>query len=193
MKKFASKAFTLVELLIVIGIIGLLAVTVLLALNPAEAQRKARDAQRIKDATTLQAALEQLVNGSTLISTTANTLGGTNGVNSGTVAAGVKQQPCTSGAHWLGDYDLCPYIKNVPVDPQNNTIRTFRNGNTSGTQTINALMFYRARISGSDYRIAVRQESVENVSKLTGDGGLYNAWFEVYSGTTAILPTANTP
>ena len=43
----SSKGFTLIELLVVIGIIGTLGAVALVAINPAEAQRKARDTQRM--------------------------------------------------------------------------------------------------------------------------------------------------
>jgi len=51
------KGFTLLELLIVIAIIAILAVILILALNPAESLKKARDAQRLSDLSTLKTAL----------------------------------------------------------------------------------------------------------------------------------------
>jgi prepilin-type N-terminal cleavage/methylation domain-containing protein len=185
MKILTRKAFTLVELLIVIGIIGLLAVTVLLALNPAEAQRKSRDTKRIRDASTLQAVLEQMIDGGTVIATTANTLGGAGGVSSSGITG--SSQNCASGQHWLGAYDLCPYVKTVPLDPQNNQTRTYQNGSAVAPTTTSGVMFYRAIVSGSNYEIGVRQESAANVSKLTGDGGEDADWFEVYSGANNLF------
>ena len=192
MNRLTSKAFTLVELLIVIGIIGLLAVTVLLALNPAEAQRKARDTDRILDAATLQAVLEQIVNeGNIVIPTTpADSLGGTNGIVSSISGsnANLTSQNCTVAAgHWLGGYDLCPYVKTVPLDPQNGRTATYQTG-VPATPTATGIMLYRARVSGTDYEINVRQESSSNVAKLTGDGGDSPEWFEVFSGNNALLP-----
>src|SRR5258708_2836854 len=46
-------AFTLIELLIVIGIIAILSVVVLLTLNPAELLRQSRDSNRLSDMETL--------------------------------------------------------------------------------------------------------------------------------------------
>ena len=57
MHKFQSKSqsgFTLLELLIVIGILGVLSTALVIVLNPAEAIKKARDAQRISDLNTLK-------------------------------------------------------------------------------------------------------------------------------------------
>ena len=53
------RGFTLIELLVVVGILAVLVVTILITLNPAEAQKKARDTKRMKDLATLQAIVLQ--------------------------------------------------------------------------------------------------------------------------------------
>ena len=52
--KSAEKGFTLVEILIVVALIAILAVIALVTINPAEAQKKSRDARRVKELGTLQ-------------------------------------------------------------------------------------------------------------------------------------------
>ncbi len=58
-EKFVSdkSGFTLLELLIVIGILAILSAVVVFVLNPAETLRKSRDAQRIADLSTVKSAL----------------------------------------------------------------------------------------------------------------------------------------
>jgi prepilin-type N-terminal cleavage/methylation domain-containing protein len=52
-----KKGFTLLELLIVIGILAILSTTMILVINPAEMLRKARDSQRIADLSTVKSAI----------------------------------------------------------------------------------------------------------------------------------------
>lgn len=52
-----KKGFTLLELLIVIGILVILSAIVIFVLNPAETLRKSRDSQRIADLATVKSAL----------------------------------------------------------------------------------------------------------------------------------------
>jgi prepilin-type N-terminal cleavage/methylation domain-containing protein len=56
-----SKAFTLIELLIVIAIIAILSIVVVLTVNPAELLRQSRDSTRTNDLSTLQTALNLYV------------------------------------------------------------------------------------------------------------------------------------
>ncbi|TSC78591.1 MAG: Uncharacterized protein G01um101433_152 [Parcubacteria group bacterium Gr01-1014_33] len=56
-KREEGEGFTLLELLIVIGILAILATVVVLVLNPAETLKKSRDAQRIADISTIKSAL----------------------------------------------------------------------------------------------------------------------------------------
>ena len=55
------KGFTLLELLIVIGILAILSTTIVLVINPAELLRKARDSQRISDLSALKTAIAYYV------------------------------------------------------------------------------------------------------------------------------------
>jgi len=52
-----KKGFTLLELLIVIGILAILSTTIVLVINPAELLKKARDSQRISDLNTVKTAI----------------------------------------------------------------------------------------------------------------------------------------
>ena len=177
MKRIVQKAFTLVELLIVIGIIGILAVVLLVTLNPAEAQRKARDAKRIKDASTLQVVMEQAVSDSLIANGDPITL--TAGVNSGAdPVADRKSQDVCEATNWL-KINICNYAKSAPMDPLNGYSTTVANEASAVYPT------YRVRVSGIDYEINVRQESAGNAKKLSGDTsalGASSKWFEIASG-----------
>lgn len=57
-----KNGFTLVELLVVIGVLAVLATAVVLILNPAEYLRESRDATRIADLKTLNSAINLYIN-----------------------------------------------------------------------------------------------------------------------------------
>ena len=93
--------FTLVELLVVVGIIGLL--SALVSANVSGARQKARDANRQSDLRTIQTALELYLND--------------HGNLPGPVGGGMLTS-LAGGPNWIPA--LTPtYIVRVPVDPKN--------------------------------------------------------------------------
>ena len=127
-KSLKNKGFTLVELLIVIGILGVLASAVVVVLNPAELLRQARDSQRLQDLASINSALALYV-----ASTSSPTFGttdyssltsGSGDCNNGATAAGA-QGNAVDGSGWV-DVDLDSLtggspLSSLPIDPTNNS------------------------------------------------------------------------
>lgn len=89
--------FTLLELLIVISIIAILSVALVVILDPAEALRKSRDAQRISDMNTMKTALGLYLTSTTTPYLGATVAGALNNDRCKATATGVWDVPATSG------------------------------------------------------------------------------------------------
>jgi len=181
----SSKGFTLIELLVVIGIIGTLGAVALVAINPAEAQRKARDTQRIKDMATLQSIVEQYLNDNR----GAITMRSEN-------SSGATTAKSSCGTGWLSlalgngaSVNLCPYVNVVPVDPVN---RSTMVANSSGsTANSNAYYYFKAGTGTTDgaYKICTYLESAANKDKLVNDGEVSpNNVLSVFTSDTITCP-----
>ncbi len=162
------KGFTLIELLVVIGIIAILTVALIYSINPAEAQRKARDTQRLRDLSNLQMAIEEWLNdnpGASLNLIVSSTSGNRN---------------CSTG--WLG-IDICYYMNVLPLDPRNSP--SLVTNSTGGSLT--AGVYYYVRGTGGVYNICTYLESKSNAQKLKDDG-IDNNIFNIYSSTSITCP-----
>lgn len=174
-----NQAFTLIELLVVIAILGILATLVVLAINPAEAQRKGRDATRLSDLATLRKAIDlSIADGATLPGTAATTFTGN---SSGS-------RDAASASNWVG-MDVSKYLSVLPIDPrQNATTGTLI---SDGTTTIAAGgMVYSFAANGDTYELNTYLESTDNAAVAANDGGTSSTVYEIGTnpGLTLISP-----
>ena len=102
-----KKGFTLLELLIVIGILAILSTTIILVINPAELLKKARDSQRISDLNTMKTAIAYYITETTTpsIGIAAQTYSDVAGVTFFTAASSTTTVT-TDGNGWIPiDFD----------------------------------------------------------------------------------------
>ncbi|MEE8131888.1 MAG: type II secretion system protein [Candidatus Paceibacterota bacterium] len=128
-----KKGFTLLELLIVIGILAILAATTVLVLNPAELLKQARDSQRISDLATLNSALGMYVTdvsspalgSDTLCYVNVDTLAAGCGGRHGSKTSTYDVDRTVDGTGWLPvdftDISGGSPLPTIPVDPTNTT------------------------------------------------------------------------
>ncbi len=199
-----TKGFTLIELLIVIGILGILVVAVLLTLNPGEAQKKSRDAKRVKDLQTLQAALQQYVDGGGIVPAgagvttwTSDAAGG--GVNASTTTA-------TDGTGWIqsqgtATMNVSAYINALPKDTYDGVgQKPTVNGSGAPVTCASPLLVqqnFRYRVGmrqasvltpavPGTYEIDARLEALSSCDKVVNDGGSDPVWYEIGNDLTAL-------
>lgn len=101
-KKGPARGFTLIEILVVIGIIAVLAAIVIIAINPARQFAQARNAQRTSDVSVLLNAIGQNVadNKGTFTCGTGTIGSGTTTVTSGTSGANLSDLSCLVPAYF---------------------------------------------------------------------------------------------
>jgi prepilin-type N-terminal cleavage/methylation domain-containing protein len=187
MKRKNQKAFTLIELLIVIAIIAVLATVVVLSLNPAELLRQSRDSNRLSDMATYKSAIGlYLADQSTASLGSSNTtcyvsiatgslylaLPGGYGTATGTCAAwmtGTYTLINNSTSRAIDSTGWIPVNFNAissgsplgqePVDPTN--VPGANTCSSSGGSLSNCGLFYSYVFSGTSFKTAAFLESTK--------------------------------
>ncbi len=121
MKKSARSAFTLIELLVVIAIISALAVTVFVALNPAQRLKESRDARRAADVDSILTAIHQYIVDNKGVTTGLGLTAADQQLGTDTSGCAMSTGGCaviaTSCLDLSGATLLGKYLKSIPIDP----------------------------------------------------------------------------
>jgi len=166
--KIDKKGFTLMELLIVIGVLAILATSATLVLNPAELLKQARDSTRISDLSTINNALSlYVINvsspdmdgtancGASCFTHISGTAANCGGRNAGTSASTPSRAVNNTG--WIPvaftDIPGGAPLSNLPVDPTNSTsfFYSYACDNTNKTYELDAAFESVKYLTINDY------------------------------------------
>ena len=202
-------SFTLVELLVVIGILAILTAAVLIIINPAEYLKSSRDATRMSDLSSINRALSVLETQGITSFGTANRvyISIADDASSTCGSLGLPTLPTnwlyqcvstsnlqkTDGTGWIPvNFSSAPSLSfsNLPIDPVNSTTtREYYTYVTGGSWKLSAVLTSSKRSSSSSSDGGIDPASYEMGSNKTlapFTHGLIGYWkFDESSGTTA--------
>lgn len=151
-----KRAFTLVELLLTVGIISLLAVAVFVALNPSRRLLDTKNARRTTDVDTILSAIHQSIVDNRGTYPTGLSAGmvqrqlGTAAAGCATALAGcnVTDVACLDLMAVANPQDLLPYLAAMPVDPDGTAV--WPAGETGYSVVVNSDGIVTVRACGAE-------------------------------------------
>jgi prepilin-type N-terminal cleavage/methylation domain-containing protein len=172
-----KRGFTLIELVIVIGILAILAAAVVLVLNPAQILAQARDAQRLSDLGSIKSAIALYL--STSATTTAIAIGpyctatNCNDSNAPFESATVNSSTVVTGGGWvpvaLSDTVGGSPLSVLPLDPTNSGYYFYA---------------FKGDADNKTFELDCRLESSRYRTMMTSDGGNKNSCPSSYTENT---------
>lgn len=189
-----KRGFTLLELLIVIGILAILSTTMIIVINPAQMLKKARDSQRISDLNSLKTAIAFYVTETSAPSIgtiyTAKTYSDVDAVLCGAAGVATSTAQTTAGLGWIpinfdGMTGGSP-IGSLPTDPNKTLI---------GASPGRYYVYLVGSTTNYTFKLFANMESTYYSTAgggdvETGDGGTVNTLYEV--GTSLATPITAT-
>ena len=142
--KNPNKGFTIVELLLIIGIIAILLSIVFLTIKPPELLKRGRDQKRLSDMSTLERIISEYKVDNGNYPDQENLLR-----DSLTLPVGNTNLSNSNGSGWI-DANVATYNSRLPIDPLNtNAYRYFyiQNGDTF---ELNCVLEFNATLMSSD-------------------------------------------
>lgn len=180
----AKKGFTLLELLIVIGILAILTAAVVVVLNPAQLLAQARDSQRLSDLASVQSAINLF------LATATSTDLGTGPYATANAACGftstttctVSTSTAVNGNGWVR-VDLTRAsggspLAVLPLDPTNSVTYQYA---------------YIANDNLDTFEINARLESSKYRDRMANDGGEDSTCDATYTSATCWYEVGNDP
>jgi len=155
MPKKNLSGFTLIELLLVVVIISALAVTVFVALNPAQRLKDTRDARRTSDIDTILTAIHQAVVDNKGSYPTNMPAAGTEAqLGTGSSGCAISTGGCSVTATacvdlMSGTLNLAKYLKSMPIDPLGGTSFTAAKTGYSVVVDTNGIVTVKACATGT--------------------------------------------
>ena len=214
-----NKSFTLVELLIVIGILAIITAAIIIVLNPAELLKQARDSKRLQDITSIDQSLQvaqaiypdvDLGTASTVYVSVADTTSTCANLGLPSLPSGWTYNCVTSsnlintdGTGWIPvnfqDANLVGAIQlqALPIDPTNTTSTglyyTYVMGGSWEVTALTEADKHDAAVNdGGMFPGVLQKGSYLDATPGTRDNGLIGYWtFEEGSGSTAYDTSGN--
>ncbi len=190
-----AKAFTLVELLIVIGILAILTAAVVIVLNPGERLKEARDSQRIQDLTSLDKTIQILTTQNHNLSMGTSSVVYVSLPDTSSTCANLSLPTLPSG--YTYNCITAANLRNtngtgwVPINFQSSSITAFNALPIDPVNSTSSGFFYRYTPGGS-FHLEALLESDKYVSLAASDGGTSPVAFEKGTDKTlmpVVFPT----